>query len=104
MFFSLLAEEDDKDHQSTTDLQTRSEHDNLQDVPQSSSAAIDLWVAQERDIRKLQHESKDLQPILNWLEDGILPPSDKEARQLILKSEHFQMVYYIIYTFLELND
>jgi len=48
---SLSVEEDEKDHQST----------------------IDLWSAQEQDIRKLQHESKDLQPILNWLEDGILP-------------------------------
>jgi len=70
---SLSVEEDEKDHQSTIDLQTRPEHDDPQDVPASSSAAIDLWSAQEQDIRKLQHESKDLQPILNWLEDGILP-------------------------------
>ena len=60
---SLSVKEDDKDHQSTTDLQTRPEHDDPQDVSASSSAAIDLWSAQEQDIRKLQHESKDLQPI-----------------------------------------
>ena len=85
---SLSVEGDEEDQQSVTDSQTRPEHDNLQDVPQSSSAAIDLWVAQERDIRKLQHESKDLQPILNWLE---------EAMQLILKSEHFQIIDGLLY-------
>jgi len=45
--FSLSIEEDKKDHQSVTDSQTRPEHDNLQNVPASSSAAIDLWFAQE---------------------------------------------------------
>jgi len=30
-----------------------------------SSATTDLWSMQDKDIRKLQHESKDLQPILN---------------------------------------
>jgi len=58
---------------------------------------IDLWAAQERDIRQLQKESKDLQPNLNWLQDGVLPQSDKEARQLILRSEHFQIIDGVLY-------
>jgi len=63
----------------------------------SPSAMIDLWAAQERDIQQLQHESKDLQPILNWLEHGVLPQSDKEARKLILRSEHFQIIDGVLY-------
>jgi len=63
-----------------------------QDVTTQPSQIIDLWSAQDRDIRLLQHESKDLQPILNWLEDGNLPETDKEARQVILQSENFQIV------------
>ena len=45
----------------------------------------------------LQHESRDLQPILNWLEDGNLPETDKEARQVILQSENFQIVDGLLY-------
>ena len=48
-------------------------------------------------MRKLQHESKDLQPILNWLEQGVVPESDKEARHLILRSEHFQIIDGLLY-------
>ena len=94
---SLSVEEDRDDHQSTADSQSTPEQDNPQDVSASSPATIDLWSAQERYIRKLQHESKDLQFILNWLEDGVLPQSDKEARQLILSSEHFQIIDGLLY-------
>jgi len=45
----------------------------------------------------LQHQSTDLQPILNWLEDSILPDTDKEARRVILQSEHFQIVDGLLY-------
>jgi len=62
-----------------------------------SSATTDLWSTQDNDIRKLQHESKDLQPILKWLENGIFPQSDKEARHLILRSEHFQIIDGLLY-------
>ena len=56
-----------------------------------------MWASQEQDIHKLQHESKDLQPILHWLEEGRLPNCDKEARRIILLSEHFQIVDGILY-------
>jgi len=38
--------------------------DNPQDAMTSPHEMIDLWPAQGRDIQTLQHESKDLQPIL----------------------------------------
>jgi len=68
-----------------------------QDLTTQPSQTIDLWSTQDRDIRLLQHESKDLQPILNWLEDGNLPETDKEARQIILQSENFQIVDGLLY-------
>ena len=49
----------------------------VQDALILPSAMIDLWAAKEYDIRQLQKESKDMQPILNWLEDGVLPQSDR---------------------------
>jgi len=69
----------------------------VQQASTAPSAMIDLWAEQERDIQQLQHESKDLQPILDWLKHGILPQSDKEARQLILRSEHFQIIDGVLY-------
>jgi len=51
-----------------------------QDVTTQPSQLIDLWSAQDRDIRLLQHQSKDLQSILNWLEDGNLPETDKKSQ------------------------
>ena len=71
--------------------------DEVQQASTSPTAMIDLWAAQERDIQQLQHEWKDLQPILDWLEHGILPQTDKEARQLILRSEHFQIIDGVLY-------
>jgi len=79
-----------------TSLETTGSVD-VQDASTSPSAMINLWAAQERDMRQMQKESKDLQPILNWLQDGVLPRSDKEARQLILQSEHFQIIDGVLY-------
>ena len=61
------------------------------------SQTIDLWSTHDTDIRLLQHQSTDLQPILNWLEDSILPDTDKEASRVILQSEHFEIVDELLY-------
>jgi len=45
----------------------------------------------------LQHESKDLQPILSWLEEGLLPETDNQDRQTISQFEHFQVVDGLLY-------
>ena len=58
---------------------------------------IDLWSSQNRDIRTLHYESRDLQPIFSWLEEGLLPDSDKDARRVILQAEHFQVVDGLLY-------
>ena len=58
---------------------------------------VDLWSSQCHNLAKLQHETKDLQPILKWLENGILPTSDDEARRIILTAEHFRIVDRIFY-------
>jgi len=63
-----------------------------EDLTTQPSETTNVWSTQDKNIRLLQHESKDLQPILSWLEDGILPETDKEARPVILQSEHFQLV------------
>ena len=63
----------------------------------SQGELIHLWASQEQDVHKLQLESKDLQPMLHWLEEGRLPDCDKEARRIILLSEHFQIVDGILY-------
>ena len=41
-----------------------------QDDRALSVEMIDLWSSQNRDIRTLQYESRDLQPIFSWLEEG----------------------------------
>jgi len=76
-------------------IQTILADDKEQD--KSQGELVDLWASQEQDIHKLQHESKDIQPILHWLEEGQLPDCDKEARRIILLSEHFQIVDGILY-------
>jgi len=63
----------------------------------SNSQLLDLWSSQGKDIAKLQHDSKDLQPILSWLEDGILPTTDQDARRLILQAEHYQIIDGVLY-------
>ena len=65
--------------------------DEVQQASTSPTAMIDLWAAQERNIQQLQHESKDLLPILDWLEHGILPQTDKEARQLPVSYTHLTL-------------
>ena len=34
---------------------------------------------------------------MSWLEEGLLPETDKEARKVILQSEHFQVVDGLLY-------
>jgi len=78
-FLSINAKDED-----ASDTQNQPRDRNLpngtQDLTTQPSETIDLWSVQDKDIRLLQHQSKDLQPILSWLEDGILPATDKEAR------------------------
>jgi len=61
----LSSEKDEDNHQSGMVLS------NQMDELAPSSATLELWSTQDRDIQKLQHEPKDLQPILNCLENGI---------------------------------
>jgi len=89
---SLMSEAKGQNQPSDTTSHVATGSVDAQDASTSSSAMIDLWSAQKRDIRKLQQESKNLQSISNWLEDGVLPQCDKEARHFILRSEHFQMI------------
>ena len=58
---------------------------------------IDLWSPQGLDLPKLQCESRDLRPILDWLRDGRLPDIDKDARRVILESENYQIVDGVLY-------
>ena len=58
---------------------------------------IDLWSSQGQDLATMQHETKDLQLILNWLENGLLQTPDNEARRILLTAEHFQFVDGILY-------
>ena len=89
------AESQNQPSDSTSPEMMRS--DEVQQALTSPTVMIDLWAAQGRNIQQLQHESKDLLPILDWLEHGILPQTDKEARQLILRSEHFQIIDGVLY-------
>jgi len=68
-----------------------------QDLTTQPSQTINLWSTQDRDIRLLQHESKELQPILNWREDDNLSETDKKARHVILQSGNFQVVDGLLY-------
>ena len=63
----------------------------------SDKHLINLWSSQGLDLAKLQHDSRDLQPILSWLEDGLLPESDKEARHIVLQAEHYQVINGLLY-------
>jgi len=58
---------------------------------------IDFWTPQGLDLPKLQQESKDLQPILDWLKDGLLPDVDKDARRIILEAENYKIVDGVLY-------
>jgi len=89
---NLSTEEDMNEGQSSQndDLHAHSQRNGP--IPMQSVDIFELSSSQGRDIQTLQHESKDLQPILNWLEKGVLSDSDKEARQVILQAEHFLIV------------
>ena len=94
---SLTSDAESQNQPSDSSSPETMRSDEVEQASTSPTAMIDLWAAQERDIQQLQHESKDLQPILDWLEHGILPQTDKEARQLILRSEHFQIIDGVLY-------
>ena len=79
----------DEEHAHASLHQPQDENLSSGTAQSQSSEITDLWSTQDKDIRLLQHQSKDLQSILSWLEDGILPETDKEATHVILQSEHF---------------
>jgi len=92
-----LNAEDEINKDPQTSSQDTMTADGSQDIPPQSAEVVDLWSTQGRDIETLQHESKDLRPILDWLEEGTLPESDKDARQIILQAENFQIVDGLLY-------
>jgi len=59
------------------DSRTLQDNDNKDD---SQNGFIDLWSPQGLDLPKLQNESKDLRPILDWLRNGRLPGNPTSFR------------------------
>jgi len=68
-------------HNSTGDSEADDKSDTINEL------VIDLWTFQGQDLLKLKTESNYLQPIVNWLEERVLPESDSEARRVILLAE-----------------
>ena len=60
------------------------------------SLATDLPCC-EGDIGKLQREDSELSPILQYLENGILPADDEQARKLTLQESNFDVVDGVLY-------
>ena len=46
---------------------------------------------------KLQHQDKELRPVVSFLEQGLLPPEEKIARQLILEKCRYVVLDKVLY-------
>ena len=67
------------------------------DAIETGKQLVDIWSTHADGIPKLQRNSKDLQEILNFLENGILPDVDQAARPVVLQAEHFQIIDCVLY-------
>ena len=65
-------------------------------------AAINANAVQSKDaepspLATQQQEDPTLRAVINYLTDGILPPTDKEARELVLARDQYSMIDGVLY-------
>ncbi|VDI47202.1 Hypothetical predicted protein [Mytilus galloprovincialis] len=86
------------EHNSLNDPYDADTDENNQNVEQLANTLRDFQVgANTSNIKKLQRKDSDLKKIIAYLEDDVLPDSQKESRRILLESCDFILVDDVLY-------